>query len=56
MNVLFEKKNHSWFVGSNIMLRPIMKMTRFGNGLVMGSTGCINYAGLVKTPENLFRT
>ncbi len=28
--------------------------TCFGNGLVMGSTDCINYAGLVKTPEKLF--
>ena len=29
--------------------------TCFGNGLVMGSTDCINYAGLVKTPEKLFK-
>ena len=25
--------------------------TCFGSGLVMGSADCINYAGLVKTPE-----
>ena len=27
----------------------------FGNGRVMGSADCINYAGLVKTPEKLFK-
>ncbi len=27
--------------------------TCFGNGLVMGSTDCIDYAGLVKTLEKL---
>ena len=29
--------------------------TCFGNGLVMGSTDCINYVGLVKTLEKLFK-
>ncbi len=38
-----------------IILRPIMKMTHFGNGLVMGSADCINYVGLVKTLEKLFK-
>ncbi len=28
--------------------------TCFKNGLVMGPADCINYAGLVKTPEKLF--
>ncbi len=28
--------------------------TSFGNGLVMGSADCINYSGIVKTPEKLF--
>ena len=37
------------------MLRPIMKTTRFRNGLVMVSADCINYAGLVKTLEKLFK-
>ncbi len=30
-------------------------MTRFGNGLVMGSADCINHAGLIKTLEKLFK-
>ncbi len=30
--------------------------TCFGNGLVMGSTDCISYVGLVKTPEKLLQT
>ena len=34
-----------------VLLRLIMKMTRFPNGLVMGLADCINYAGLVKTLE-----
>ncbi len=29
--------------------------TCFGNGLVMGSADCLYYAGLVKTPEKLFK-
>ena len=29
--------------------------TCFGNRIVMGSADCINYAGLVKTLENLFK-
>ncbi len=37
------------------MLRAIMKMTHFGNRLVIGFTDCINYAGLVKTLEKLFK-
>ena len=32
-----------------------MKMTRFGNRLVMASADCINYAGIVKTLEKLFK-
>ncbi len=40
---------------SNHLLWPIMKMARFGNGLVMGSVDCIYYAGLVKTPKKLFK-
>ncbi len=31
------------------------KDTCFGNGLVMGSADCVNYAGLVKTLEKLFK-
>ncbi len=38
-----------------IVLRPIMKMTRFGNGLVIGFADCVNYAGLGKTLEKLFK-
>ena len=29
--------------------------TCFGNGLVMGSADCIDYTGLVKTLEKLFK-
>ncbi len=29
--------------------------TCFGNGLVMSSTDCINYAGVVETSEKLFQ-
>ncbi len=29
--------------------------TCFGNGLVMGSADCINYAGLVETLEKFFK-
>ncbi len=37
-----------------LVLRSTVKMTRFGDGLVMGSAGHVYYAGLVKTPEKLF--
>ena len=37
------------------LLRSTMKMTHFENGLVMGSADCLYYAGLVKTPEKLFK-
>ncbi len=39
---------------SQFLLRSTMKMTRFENGLVMGSADCQYYAGLVITPKNCF--